>query len=117
MNSLPPISTQFTTCIASREFEVQCGDVIKKITIEIGLPVNDVITLGANAWRCPVHISYGKIVDDLHVCGEDSYQAIGLAFHLVQCELIKKTEQGMKLSLFGAPYVPFETNYEAMKFL
>ena len=117
MKLLPPVCTEFTVCIASREYEMQCGELIKKMTIEIGLPANDVITLDANAWRCPVRISCDEIIDNLYVCGEDSYQAIGMAFHLVQWELLKITGKGMKLIVFDSPYVPFETNYESMNFI
>ena len=111
-----PLSTEFTSCIALREFDMHCGELIKTISIEIGLPAYDVLTLDAHDWRCPVRISYGEIIDHLCVSGVDSYQVIGMAFSLIEWELFKTTEKGVKLSLLDGRYVPFETNYERMHF-
>lgn len=86
MNTLAPIPTEFSTLIAAREYELQhkigAGKTaIDKIRVEVGAPVNDVVTVEGNDWRCPIRIIMANktIIDQ--ACGCDSYQALQLAMN------------------------------------
>ena len=106
MKTLPPIPGGFTTRIASREFELVHRGGIERVTVEVGMPVNDVETMDGFDWRCPVRIiAGGEIIED-RACGCDAFQALGLAMNpLVRMRLERiARDKGAEIRLFGEAY-------------
>ncbi|WP_372585847.1 DUF6968 family protein [Burkholderia cepacia] len=84
MNELRPISHNFSTLVASRNFEFFKDGVSSVILVEVGVPVQDVETIIDLDWRCPVRITDGKLIKVYCAIGVDSYQSLALAFRLVR---------------------------------
>lgn len=107
MKTFPPISDEFSTLIASREFILSYGTKKDKIIVEVGIPVHDVETIDSYDWRCPVRITTvgGNIIHD-HACGCDSFQALDIAIN----QLIKLKLEGIAqekyatILLYGEEY-------------
>ncbi|WP_417903577.1 DUF6968 family protein [Caldimonas brevitalea] len=106
MTQLAPIPSDFTSAVATREFELVRDAVASKLLVEIGTPVQDVESLGGTDWRCPVRFSGGETTRVQSACGVDSFQALHLAFRLVQVELdrLTKDEQATQVLFLGAAY-------------
>lgn len=103
MKDLSPIPNRFTSLIASSEFELSYNGGREKLTVEIGLPVNDVETVSGYDWRCPVRILFEDSIINEQACGCDSFQALNIAMgELVKSKLesIVK-EKGAVLLLHG----------------
>lgn len=112
MSELPPISNEFSTIIASREFELSHRMGIDKVTVEIGSPINDVQTVVGYDWRCPVRITVGTTMIIDQSCGCDSFQALNIAMdQLVKIKLESiAQEKNATLLLYGKKY-SFEHKY------
>lgn len=81
---MKPIPSTFTSTIATREFDLVQEEVHSKLTVEIGLPIQDVETVAGMDWRCPVRFVSGTFVRIRSACGIDSVQALQLAFRLIE---------------------------------
>ena len=102
MGDLPPIPEEFTSVIATRQYEITHDGVMDKIIVEIGLPVNDVECVDSTDWRCPIRITDGDKIVVCSAFGFDSYQALSLALNQllrVRVELIARNK-GAKVTLF-----------------
>lgn len=95
MKELPPIPETYSATIATRYLELKHQGGIEKVTVEIGLPLNDVETVTGFDWRCPIKITIGETPTDkiyqvisAYACGVDSFQALELATNtLVEAKL------------------------------
>ncbi|QIB65713.1 DUF6968 family protein [Kineobactrum salinum] len=103
MTELPPIPTEFTSVIASRECEVARNGVCSKVLFEIGMPIQDVPTVAGLDWRCPIRTSEDIQIVERYACGVDSFQAIHNALRIVQSE-IDAIAKCHSVTLFDAPY-------------
>ena len=81
---MKPIPATFTSMIATREFDLVQEEVHSKLTVEIGLPIQDVETVAGMDWRCPVRFVSGTSVRIRSACFFDSVQALQLAFRLIE---------------------------------
>ncbi|HEY0734109.1 MAG TPA: hypothetical protein VGD69_04320 [Herpetosiphonaceae bacterium] len=106
MHDPGPIPTDFTSVAAQREFTVIRAGVAGKLSVEIGIPIQDVETVSGYDWRCPVRIVDGDTIRERRACGVDSFQALRLAMQMAQDEVEQlAAEDGCHVDLFGAPYV------------
>jgi hypothetical protein len=102
---MEPIPSTFTSMIAAREFDLVQGEVHSKLTVEIGLPIQDVETINGLDWRCPVRFVNGTSVRIQRACGVDSVQALQLAFRLVENDLMKLSKlQNTHVQFRGEPF-------------
>lgn len=106
MNEFPPIANNFSTLIASREFELSHNAGIQKVIFEIGLPVNDVETVAGFDWRCPVRMIVGNTIIIEQVCGSDSVQALSIAIgQFIKLRLKSLAqEKEAKILFYGEEY-------------
>jgi hypothetical protein len=106
MKKLPPIPNTFTELVASREYEICNDNVVEKITVEIGVPINDVVTISGKDWRCPIRIIRENKESNYYACGVDSYQALNIVMNqLVKLKLESiAIESGSKIMLYGEEY-------------
>ncbi|MBD6620825.1 hypothetical protein FNW02_35010 [Komarekiella sp. 'clone 1'] len=102
MSKLAPIPTDFTSIVASREFEIIQSGVLNKLIVQVGMPIQDVETVDGYDWRCPVRIIDGDTIRERRACGVDSFQALHLAMQLIQDEVNQiAAEEGSHVNLFS----------------
>lgn len=106
MKDFPPISTAFTRCIALREFELRDGDSKVPVTLEVGEPVQDVMTITGFDWRCPVRLRYGNTEVNRYACGIDAIQALGGVMRVVTVSMLQTlvADKGGVLYFLGEVY-------------
>lgn len=107
MNTLPPVPNTFTHVVASRMFESSNPTNPRYLLLEIGLPIQDVVTASGNDWRCPIRVTETELESVVSVCGVDSFQALHQAFRWVTAEVQKREhDTGLQLLFLGMPYDP-----------
>ena len=105
MTHLAPISNDFTSAIATREFDLVQEGVNSKLRVEIGLPIQDVETLSGMDWRCPIRFVSGTSVRIQRACGIDSVQTLQLAFKLIEYDLEKLSKlQNTQVQFLGESF-------------
>ncbi len=104
MTHLASIPNDFTSVVAVREFDLVQDGATSKLSIEIGLPIQDVETVSGMDWRCPVRFVNGTAVWVRRACGIDSFQALSLAFRLIQSEIEQlEARNGVEVHFLGNP--------------
>ncbi|WP_423836833.1 DUF6968 family protein [Stutzerimonas stutzeri] len=107
MKSLPPVPNAFTSVVASRYFELNNPNNSKGLLLEVGAPLQDVVTVSGNDWRCPIRITEAGLEQVVSVCGVDSFQALHQAFRWVTAEVQRRErDTGLQLLFLGMPYDP-----------
>lgn len=107
MKSLPPVPNTFTSVVASRYFELNDPTDSQGLLLEIGLPLQDVVTASGIDWRCPIRVTGAGLERVVSVCGVDSFQALHQAFNWVTAEVQRRErDTGLQLLFLGAPYDP-----------
>lgn len=102
-NKLPFTPKGFSKTIVKRVYQVGSGGKQQDIVLEVGRPVQDVITVDETDWRCPIKLTFGKRVIENQAIGVDSFQALQLAIdQLVEIELKAiSRETGEDITFFG----------------
>ena len=98
MVKLRTLPRSFTRVIAERALTLADGNMRRRVTIQIGEPVQDVATVRGSDWRCPVRITglaTGRIPPGI---GIDSMQAVVHALFLVQV-ILEEAEEGAATKL------------------
>lgn len=104
MTQLAPIPNDFTSVVATRELDLVQDGSSSKLIVEIGLPVQDVETVSGMDWRCPVRFVNGASIRVRRACGIDSFQAVRLAFRLIQSEIEQlEKDQNAQVLFLGEP--------------
>lgn len=105
-----PISTSYTTTIASRLFEVVIDGTRQQMRLEIGQPIQDVETVDGTDWRCPVRILINESQAFIqHACGVDSYQALALAINQLYGFALHQAASGCQILEFLGQSIKIET--------
>ena len=76
---LPPISKEMTQVLMERELVLVTDDERRPVTLRIGMPVQDVKTVGGFDWRCPVEFVGLSTTHPFAAVGMDALQAVTLA--------------------------------------
>jgi hypothetical protein len=82
-----PLSLKFTRTIAERSLILVEGKRRRRVSIQVGEPIQDVETVRGVDWRCPVRItglSSGRVPPGI---GVDSFQALVHALAFVEAHL------------------------------
>jgi hypothetical protein len=84
---LPPTPTEFTSTIAERELILVLDTGKRSLILRLGQPVQDVQSVNAMDWRCPVQL-IGRETENLPAgFGVDSLQALINAIRIARIEL------------------------------
>ncbi|MFC0116520.1 DUF6968 family protein [Pseudoalteromonas xiamenensis] len=91
--SLPPINLSFSEKIAERQYILKTRTQNWKLTVCVGLPVQDVETVLGLDWRCPIQVIFQneRIYD--YACGVDSFQALELAMNYCVTKWVNEIAQ------------------------
>lgn len=103
MGRMPPIPKGFTAVLAERELVLRGGGKDRKICLQIGTPIQDVLTVSGRDWRCPFRITdLAGNKRTLQAYGIDSLQSLFHALSLVERELARiERDYGEQLRWLG----------------
>ena len=81
----PPLSREMTPVLMERQLLLVSNNERRPITVRIGIPVQDVETVGGLNWRCPVEF-VGLSTRPFPAVGVDAVQAVAHALFAARVE-------------------------------
>ena|GEM_PF-1950897 len=89
----PSIPSGFSRAICTRDFLLRSDPISKPLRVEIGEPLQDVVTVDGMDWRCPVRIIVAGNETIYSCFGVDSLQSVLVAIGCIRSQLENIAEQ------------------------